>query len=85
MEVEADEEVESEEVVEADEEMEADDNVEVDEEVEADEEVEIRTSCSRFVADPLLPVITEQCPLCCCCHHRHFPIGARPQRGAIAR
>ena len=34
----------------------------VEEEVEADEEVEIRPSCSRFVADPLLPVITAQWP-----------------------
>ena len=48
--------------VEAVEEGEEDEEVGVEEEVEADEEVEIRPSCSRFVADPLLPVITAQWP-----------------------
>ena len=46
----------------------------MEEKVEADEEVEIRPSSSRFVADPLLPVITEQWP----------PLGPGSNRKAAA-
>ena len=48
--------------VEAVEEGEEDEEVGVEEEAEADEEVEIRPSSSRFVADPLLPMIAEHRP-----------------------
>ena len=43
-------------------EVEAAEEVEAAKEVEEDEEVEIRPSSSRFVANPLLPVIAEHWP-----------------------